>query len=84
MALSLAAQHRKRVERLVDGVKEYALEAGIPHSTASRRILNASHELGRLEEGGSLSPETLEKREKELRDRRRALKVRTRQTVSAA
>lgn len=88
MALSLTAQYRKRVERLVQGVKDYALEAGIPATTASRRVLNASHELSRLDKGGSLSAKTLEKREKDLRDLRRALKGRAaqrdRQAVSAA
>lgn len=86
MALSLTTQHNRRVKRLVQGIKDYASEAGVPETTASRRILNASHELARLEEGGSLSPKTLEAREKELRDRLRALKGgagRERQAVSA-
>lgn len=87
MALSLATQHKRRVDRLVQGIKDYALEAGVPETTASRRVLNASHELARLEDGGSLSPKTLEKREKDLRDLRRAIKGRAgqreRQAVSA-
>jgi len=74
MALSLAEQHRRRVKRLADGVKAYALEAGIPLTTASRRVLNQSHELQRIEEGGSLKPETLEEREAELKKWRRRLK----------
>lgn len=83
MALSLAEQHRKRVERLTQSVKAYALAAGIPEKTASRRVLNSSSELARLEEGGLLSPETLEKREKALAEKRRELKTRS-HTVSAA
>jgi len=74
MALSLAEQHRKRVERLVRGVKDYALAAGIPETTASRRVLNQSGELERLETGGTLKPDTLEDREKTLKDLRRKLK----------
>ena len=87
MALSLTTQHNRRVERLVQGIKEYALEAGVPLTTASRRILNASHELARIQDGGSLSPKTLEAREKTLRELRRAIKgkagQRDRQAVSA-
>ena len=87
MALSLATQHNRRVARLVQGIKDYASEAGVPETTASRRVLNASHELVRLEDGGSLSPKTLEAREKRLRELRRALKSgagqRERQAVSA-
>lgn len=85
MALSLATQHNRRVERLVQGIKDYASEVGVPLTTASRRVLNASHELARLEEGGSLSPKTLEAREKRLRELRRAAKTinRERQAVSA-
>lgn len=86
MALSLTTQHNRRVERLVQGIKDYASEAGVPLTTASRRVLNASHELARLQDGGSLSPKTLEIREKRLRELRRALKGgagRERQAVSA-
>lgn len=85
MALSLTTQHNRRVERLVQGIKDYASEAGIPETTASRRVLNASHELARLQDGGSLSPKTLEVREKRLRELRRAAKAgnRERQAVSA-
>jgi hypothetical protein len=82
MALSLAAQHRKRVERLVQGVKQYASQANIPETAASRRILNRSGELSRLEEGGLLKPETLEEREAELKNLLRKLKS-ERQAVSA-
>lgn len=82
MPLSLSTQHRKRVERLVEGVKAYALEAGIKPTAASRRVLNQSWELGRLEKGGLLSPETLEQREKQLKELRRKLK-REPQAVSA-
>lgn len=82
MALSLATQHRKRVERLVQGVKQYALQANIPETVASRRVLNRSGELSRLEEGGLLKPETLEEREAELKTLMRKLKS-ERQAVSA-
>lgn len=75
MATSLAEQHRKRVERLVQGVKQYALEAGIEESAASRRILNQSGELDRLEnKGGTLKPDTLELREEKLKQLRRLIK----------
>ena len=82
MALSLAAQHRKRVERLVQGVKQYASLANIPETAASRRVLNRSGELERLEEGGLLKPDTLEEREAELKALIRKLKS-ERQAVSA-
>lgn len=82
MALSLAAQHRKRVERLVQGVKQYASLANIPETAASRRVLNRSGELERLEEGGLLKPDTLEEREAELKALIRKLKT-ERQAVSA-
>lgn len=82
MALSLAAQHRKRVERLVQGVKQYASLANIPETAASRRVLNRSGELERLEEGGLLKPDTLEEREAELKALLRKLKS-ERQAVSA-
>lgn len=82
MALSLATQHRKRVERLVKEVKEYARAAGVNETTASRRVLNASHELERLEKGGLLSPKTLEKRERDLRQLRKQLRP-DRQALSA-
>lgn len=84
MALSLATQHRKRVERLVQGVKEYASQANISETAASRRILNRSGELQRLIEGGLLKPETLEEREAELKKRLRDLRAGARQAVSAA
>jgi hypothetical protein len=84
MALSFATQHRKRVERLVQGVKEYALLAGVPHTVASRRILNRSGELKRLEDGGLLSPATLEKREAELKIWRRRSKANRTYAESAA
>lgn len=74
MAMSLAEQHRKRVERLVQSVKQYALEAGIEESAASRRVLNQSGELDRLERGGTLKPDTLELREEKLKTLRRLIK----------
>lgn len=74
MATSLAEQHRKRVERLVQSVKQYALEAGIEESAASRRVLNQSGELVRLEQGGTLKPDTLELREEKLKSLRRLIK----------
>lgn len=82
MAPSLAAQHRKRVERLVQGVKQYASLANIPETAASRRVLNRSGELERLEQGGLLKPETLEEREADLKALIRKLKS-ERQAVSA-
>jgi hypothetical protein len=85
MPTSLFTQHSRRLERLVQGVKDYAREAGVAETAASRRVLNASHELARLEAGGSLSVKTLERREKDLRDLRRALKGKAhrQQAVSA-
>lgn len=84
MALSLAEQHRRRVRRLAEGVKAYALEAGIDDTAASRRILNQSGELKRiLEDGGTLKPETLEARERALKEARRHLKAQP-HAVSAA
>ena len=82
MALSLAEQHRKRVDRLVQSVKQYAREAGITETTASRRVLNQSGELERLENGGTLQPDTREERAKGLKDLRRKLKSEP-QAVSA-
>lgn len=83
MALSLATQHRKRVERLVQGVKEYASLANIPETVASRRVLNRSGELERLENGGLLKPETLEERDAKLKQLRKAASKGQRQPVSA-
>lgn len=83
MAVSFAEQHQRRVDRLVEGVKAYAREANITESTASRRVLNQSGELERLEKGGTLKPYTLELREKRLKELRRSLKAGL-QAVSAA
>lgn len=65
--MSHSANHDKRLKKLLDGVKAYAAAEGIKETTASLRIFKDGKELGRLSEGGSTKPATLEKYEARLK-----------------